>query len=96
MTSVDLSCELVLKARKFRIGAEVLLLEAVESPMESNLSETGHFFYGKWCSQRNTLSEEGCAQSWPREMGGKCPLIPRRESHSLSIPFVVGQRLDKK
>ena len=42
MTSVDLSCELVLEAKKFRIGAEVLLLEAVESAMESNLSEMGH------------------------------------------------------
>ena len=29
-------------------------------------------------------------------MSGQCPLIPRRESHSLSIPLVVGRRLDKK
>lgn len=59
LTSVDLSCELVLKARKFRIGAEVLLLETVESPMESNLSETRHFFYGKWCSQRKGVPSPG-------------------------------------
>lgn len=78
MTSVDLSCELVLKAKKFRVGAEVLLLEAVESAMESNLSEMGHL----------------CLVS--KEMSGQCPLISRRESHSLSIPLVVGQRLDKK
>ena len=36
-----------------------LLLETVESPMESNLSETGHFFYGKWCSQRKGVPSPG-------------------------------------
>lgn len=86
---MDFSIELVLKARKFRAGAEVLLLEAVESTMESNLSESRHRSY-----ERGVL--KGCVQSQPREASGQCPFLAWREGHNLSIPLIMGQKLDKK
>ena len=71
---MDFSIELVLKARKFRAGAEVLLLEAVQSTMESNLSESRHRSYERPRSQRKGVSspsQERPVGSAPCLPGGK-------------------------
>lgn len=83
------SVELVLKAGKLRVGSEALLLEAVVSCMENNLSETRYLSYERLYSQRKDVSTT-------REASRQGPLLTQREGHNLSIPLLMGQKLDQK
>lgn len=71
------SIALVIKARKFRAGSEVLLLETVKTFMESSLSETRCLS----CKRRYSERKEGCVEFWPRETSRQCPLLAGREGH---------------
>lgn len=64
------------KARKFRAGSEVLLLEAVKNIMESSLSETRHLS----CKRQYSERKEGCVLP-DKEASRQYPLLAGREGH---------------
>lgn len=90
MTSVDLSCELVLKARKFRVGAEVCFWKLLKAPWKVTCQKQGISSMGGGVLRGRVHPVLTQRDGWA------VTLISRRGSHSLSIPLVVGQRLDKK